>query len=100
MWKGYKARKLFKLMQHNMKLIKHHIRKFIRRRRFRKVIHAVLSKMRHSIKRVQLVVKWRNRHKRVLHEVEKRIERKRREAEERRRREEEERRRKEYERLK
>lgn len=82
-----------------MRIIKHHIKRFMRRRKFRKVIHLVLLKMRKSIKRVQHAVKWKGRHKRVMHEIEKRIERKRREAEEKRRREEEERRMKELERI-
>lgn len=84
-------------MVKSMKLIKHYMRKYIIRRKWRKVIFAFVKILRAKLKILQRVCRWRVRHRKVFAEVAKRIEKKRREAEERRRREEEERRRKEEE---
>lgn len=52
LWKGFKARKLYKLMLRADKFIKRHIRKYLHRRRFRKVVLKFLHNMRIRIKKL------------------------------------------------
>mmetsp|Transcript_29500 Transcript_29500/g.28657 ORF Transcript_29500/g.28657 Transcript_29500/m.28657 type:complete len:100 (+) Transcript_29500:2361-2660(+) len=85
LWKGFKARKLFKLMKKSMGKIKFYLRKYILRRRFRICVQKVMLRMKGAIRKLQKVCRRAFIHKRVLQEVDKRIEKKRREAEERRR---------------
>lgn len=78
-------------MRASMKLIKLHLRKYIIRRKWRAVIRGFVKRMRGSLSRIQKMCRWRARQRRVLAEVNKRIQIKRKEAEERKWKEEAER---------
>jgi myosin heavy subunit len=52
LFRGFKARKLYRLMVKSMKYIKENIRKFIRRRRFRKAVLMIVHKIRHSTRKL------------------------------------------------
>lgn len=69
--------------------------RYVRRRRFYNAVIQVRDKIRKAVKLIKRVYRRRYRHKHIMIEIGKRIEKKKREAEERRRKEEEERKRRE-----
>ncbi len=83
-------------MVKSMQLIKMAIRKYILRRKWRKCIFMFIKKIR-ACKKLQRAWRWKCRQKKVMVEIGKRIEKRKREAEEKLRREAEEKKRREEE---
>ena len=56
-------------MKISMVKIKTHMIKYVRRRSFRLAVEAILKKIRKSVKTIKRVVRWRQRHRKVLIEI-------------------------------
>eukprot|EP00347_Sterkiella_histriomuscorum_P007684 403347970 len=73
LFRGFKARKLFRKMLNADKIIKRHIKKYVIRRRFRKVVQKFIHNMKIRIVKIQKLFKKIYRKKQILLEINKRI---------------------------
>ena len=72
-YKGFKARKLYKRMFKADRVIKANMKKWIVRRRFRKAVMKMIERVRNSIKVIKRVVKRQRRIKLIMKEINLRI---------------------------
>ena len=73
LYRGFKARTLFRKMKKSDRLIKLHLRKYLLRRKFRKVVNRFLERLRIRIYKLQKAFKRLLTHKKIFIEVNKRV---------------------------
>ena len=66
LFRGFKARKIFKKMKQADRFLKRHIKKYIIRRRLRKVVLKFIHNMKLRIIKIQRVFKRKRRYYKIL----------------------------------